>query len=313
MFSETLTKFNLGEDIAVMGESYSYSDFVNDMYDIGRTIQETVNEYCKLMNESAVMSICEGTELTTVDNSASKKAFIDKLKDLWDKIVENAIKAFNNIYNWIIKQVKYHQAFIKMHKDDIMKTNLVYEKGANYDATMKKETKVGKVTIDGETVIKSAARTLVDSIKSYKNILNPSLNIPVLIGDDLKDFITDSGRVDKAKLNAKYKELILGSTEKNTDIDIDDINSHKAALLKGVDKTFEIVKVNQNKITKSNQLRRRVPDNITSEKVDQFKLEMLNEVDSLKEYNKVLLEYCNVNSSILRMFIKKEIDAKKEV
>ena len=271
----------------------TYDTFMTEMLNIENMINEAVNTFNRLVNTEAISTLLEdGGELTT---ELHKNNLLTKLKAAWAKIVELFFQMLDNIYNWIYEQVVLQTKFIDKHKDDIMKTTIVYgkQKGTILDTDGKK--------VKNYTVLVSQPY-----INSYSKILNPDFIEPLMNESDLKKYMNENGKVDTKKIYAYYLSEILGH---RTDIDIDDINKNKDKLIDGVKSRFKDVKDRKAKIISIRKKYQAPPKDISPETVKEFQTLSMAQVESLKAYNKASLEYCKGAASILKTFIK---NSKKE-
>lgn len=271
---------------------YTYNAFMEDMLNIESMINEAVNTFNRLVNTEAISALLEdGGELST---QLHKDTLLTKLKAAWNRIVELFFKMLDTAWNWIYEQVVLQTKFIEKHKDDIMRTTIVYSKQkANIIDNGKKVGKYNKPVSDFY-------------IKTYSKILNPNFIEPFMSESDLKKYIGDNGRVDTAKLYEYYKNEILGT---EISIDIDDINKGKSGLIDGIKSRFNDVKTRKNKIISIRKKYQLPPKELTPEAVKEFQSISMAQVESLKAYNRVTLDYCKASVAILKRFIK---DSSKE-
>lgn len=302
MFTDSLNKYNSGElEVSSINEStYTYENYIDDMYKLGRELQESVNEYCRIINEAAVE---ESVNNNKNDNTELKESFIEKLKNAWHVIVEKTLQMFDKIYDFMYEQLVLHKNFIKKNEDKIMNTNIIYRK--NESPVYECETDPNnKDKIIHQKKLRTGSREIIMDRDSYKNILNPDFILPYLHDtNNMENYIDSDGRIDKEKINNEYKEKILGSKDKSYSITINEINDHKKEMIKNLDVIYNRMKTNRATIRQIINKRKNPPENITPEEVNVFKQSMMNDIDSTKEYNKVLLEYCKEISNILKMYV----------
>lgn len=302
MFTDSLNKYNSGElEVSSINEStYTYENYIDDMYKLGRELQESVNEYCRIINEAAVE---ESVNNNKNDNTELKESFIDKLKNAWHVIVEKTLQMFDKIYDFMYEQLVLHKNFIKKNEDKIMNTNIIYSKKES--SVYECETDPNnKDKIIHQKKLRTGSIEIIMDRDSYKNILNPDFILPYLHdANNMENYIDSDGRIDKEKINNEYKEKILGSKDKSYSITINEINDHKKEMIKNLDVIYNRMKTNRSTIRQIINKRKNPPENLTPEEVNEFKQSMVNDIDSTKEYNKVLLEYCKEISNILKMYV----------
>ena len=206
---------------------------------------------------------------------------------------------FDTIHDWIYEQVVLQTKFINKHREDIMRTTIIYGKQQT------------AIIIDGKEKYKHTVTVSEYYIKSYAKIMNPNFIQPLMSESDLKEYMNDNNRVDTKKLYDYYKDTILGNEK---DVDIDDINSGKAKLIEGIKLRFDNVKSNKSKILDIRKNYKLPSNNLTPEEVKDFQNISMAQIESLKAYNRVILDYCKGATSILKKFIKNsnEKENKKE-
>ena len=131
-FINKLCQMNAGELVVNTESGYSYEEFMEDMLLIETAINNTVNKYCRTINEYAIEKVLnEGANTEPKyddDIKEEKESIIEKLKKLWQRIVDSFFKMVDSIYNWIYERVVLEKRFIEKNKDYIMRTTLVYGK-----------------------------------------------------------------------------------------------------------------------------------------------------------------------------------------
>ena len=271
----------------------SYDTFMTEMLNIEKAINEAVNTFSRLVNTDAISALLEdGGELST---QLHKDTLLTKLKSAWDKIVELFFQMLDTVWNWIYEQVVLQTKYIDKHKDDIMKTTLIYGK-------QKSEV----LDADGKKIAKYNKMVSQSYINTYSKIMNPNFIEPLMSESELKDYINENDRIDSKKIYEYYKNTILGNL---TNVDIDDINKGKSDLINGVKNRFNDVKTRKSKIISIRKKYQNPPKELTPEAVKEFQTISMAQVESLKAYNKVILDYCKGATSILKKFIK---NAEKE-
>ena len=293
-FMEQVATVNECGTIINESNGCSYDTFMTEMLDIENMINEAVNTFNRLVNTDAISALLEdGGKLSTTE--LHKDNLLTKLKAAWNEIVELFFQMLDSIWNWIYEQVVLQTKFIEKHKDDIMKTTIIYSK------------QKATVTDSSGKKIKSFTKEVSDYyINSYSKILNPNFIEPLMSESDLKNYMNENGKVDTKKLYEHYKDTILGNIK---DIDIDDINKEKGNLIKGVKSRFDDVKSKKSEIISIRKKYQIPPKELTPEAVKEFQAISMAQVESLKAYNRVTLDYCKAATSILKKFIK---NAEKE-
>lgn len=264
----------------------TYDAFMNEMRKIKQELYEAVTVFNKETNMEAISSILEGTELST---ELRKDNLVTKLKDFWDRIVNWFFDMLDTIYSWAYEQIVLQTKYIENHKDEIMKTTLVYGKQKTdiLDANKKK--------IASYTLYIS-----VPELESFENILSPKFFEPLITESELKDYIKDN-KVDTQKLYNYYKDEILGNRKS---IDIDIINNKKSELLDGMKSCYEEVKTRKSKIIAIKKRYQNPPKELSAEGVKEFQAISMAQIASLRAYNKVAIEYCKAASTILKKYIR---------
>ena len=293
-FIDQLATVNEYGAVVINETGCSYDTFIDEMLNIENMINEAVNTFNRLVNTDAISALLEDSgEITT---KMHKDTLLTKLKDAWNKIVELFFKMLDTAWNWIYEQVVLQTKFIEKHKDDIMKTTIVYSKQkADIFDNGKKVGKYNKPVSDFY-------------INTYAKILKPNFIEPYMNESDLKKYIGENGRVDTNKLYEYYKDEILGNMK---DIDIDDINKEKSNLINGIKSRFDDVKSRKNKIISIRKKYQIPPKELTPKAVKEFQDISMAQVESLKAYNRVTLDYCKASVAILKKFIKNS-DTKEE-
>jgi len=301
-FINQLVQMNNGEMISVNETSYSYEKFMDDMLLIETSINNLINNYCRIINECAIENILnEDSNLMVQDNTAKeeKEKLLTKLKEWWKRIVDAFFNMLDNIYNWAYEQIVLQKKFIDKHKDDIMRTTIIYGKSSS-------GTVLGK---DGRKIdtAKDAFRAAEPDINTYEKILNPGWMDPMLSKSDLEKYIGEDNKIDGPALYKFYKDKVLGDMK---NIDIDDINKSKSVLIKNIDTVYTEVKHRKSIII--NMQKKDPPRDLTPEEIKEFQVLTMAQVQSLRAYNKVLLDYCKADVAILKKFIKSSDDTNKK-
>lgn len=287
-FIEQVATFNECGTIINGSEGCSYDTFMTEMLNIEKSINEAVNTFNRLVNTDAISALLEdGGELST---QLHKDTLLTKLKSAWNKIVELFFQMLDTAWNWIYEQVVLQTKFIDKHRDDIMKTTLIYGKQ-----------KIEVLDADGKKIAKYNKMVSQSYINTYSKIMNPNFIEPLMSESELKDYINENGRIDNKKLYDHYKDTILGNS---INIDIDDINKGKSDLINGVKNRFNDVKTRKSKIISIRKKYQNPPKELTPEAVKEFQTISMAQVESLKIYNRVTLDYCKGATSILKKFIK---------
>ena len=283
--------------------TYKYSDYMSDMLIVETAINNLINSYSRTIAESALECLIDNnftlteaasTELIQIQNT-EKANVKDKLKQLWRKIVEMFFNMVDSIYTWIYEKLFIQKSFIDKHKDEITENTLIYGK-INVTINDNKGNKVSSKKIP----------VSYTEITSYEKIFNPNMKV-ITDKNELKKYIDEDGSINKESLHKYYQGQILGD---KADIAIEDINKNKNILIKNIENIFDSVK-NKNKRINEFKIQKEMPENATPEQVKEFQSETNAYINSLREYNKVCLEYCSEVSSILRRLIKSP-DKKKE-
>jgi hypothetical protein len=270
----------------------TYDAFMTEMLNIENSINEAVNTFNRLINTDAITALLEDSEMST---EVHKNNLLGKLKSAWAKIVEWFFKMLDTVWNYIYEQVVIQSKFIDKHKDDIMRTTVIYKK-------VKSEI----INSDGSKGDKIEISISEPSMNTYSKLLAPNFIEPFMDKSDLKDYIGENNRVDTNKLYNYYKDTILGTMK---DIDIDDINSGKGKLIEGIKNRYNDVKSRKSQIISIRKKYQIPPKELTPEAVKEFQSLSMAQVESLKAYNRVTLDYCKASVSILKKFIK---NAEKE-
>ena len=266
----------------------TYDEFMTEMLNIENMINEAVNTFNRMVNTEAITALLEdGNELST---QLHKDNLLTKLKAAWASIVEWFFKMLDTVWNYIYEQVVLQTNYIDKHKDEIMKTTIVYGKQT-----------VEVNDVDGKRLSKNTYYVSQHYMNTYSKILNPNFIEPLIDESDLKDYINDDGKINTTKLYEYYKDTILGNS---IEIDIDDINKNKENLIKGVKDRFNNVKSTKSKIISIRKKYQIPPKELSPEAVKRFQAVSMAQVESLKAYNRVTLEYCKGATSILKKFIK---------
>lgn len=288
-FIDQLQNMN-SDGTLVMSEAstYSYAQFMDDMLLIESSINDILNNYYRTINETAIENILneDSTELAVIKKE-EKESTIAKLKAAWEKIVDAFFRMLDSLYNWIYEQVILQKKFIDKHRADIMRTRVIY-----------KNVKSSVLFADGTKIVDFVNTVSEPDIETYEKMLHPEFITPLISKSELDEFTTD-GKVEPKKIYEFYKDTVLGDTRR---IDIEDINSKKKELIDNIDKVYSEVK--KRKAIIINTQKKTPPKDIKPEELREFQLEVMNEVLSLKAYNKVLLDYCKASVSILKKFIK---------
>jgi hypothetical protein len=261
----------------------TYDTFMTEMLNIEKSINEAVNTFNRLVNTDAISTLLEGGETSS---QLHKDTLLTKLKNAWNKIVELFFQMLDNICNWIYEQVVLQTKYIDKHKDEIMKKNLVY--GKENDESYNKD----------EVIMVSNP-----SINSYSKITKPNFIEPLMTKSELDKYMNDSGKIDRVKLYDYYKDIILGEV---TDFGIELVNQHKSDLISGVKDRYNDVKTRKAKIISIRKKYQSPSKDLTPEDVKEFQNISMAQIESLKAYNKVTLDYCKGATSILKKYIKSE-------
>jgi hypothetical protein len=271
----------------------TYDTFMTEMLNIEKSINEAVNTFNRLINTDAISSLLEdGGELSTVHH---KDTLLLKLKAAWNNIVDLFFQMLDTIWNWIYEQLVLQVNYIDKHKEDIMKTTVIYGK---HNAEI--------VDTDGKTINKYTTYINEPYINTYSKILNPNFIEPFMDINELNKYMNDNGRVDTKKIYEYYKDTILGDLN---NIDIDDINDKKADLIKDIKSRFSDVKSRKKEVISIRKKYQIPPKELTPSAVKEFQSISMAQIESLKAYNRVTLDYCKAATSILKKFIK---NSKKE-
>lgn len=290
---------NLSETIDIpRANGYSYDSFMEDMLLIETAVNTISNSYIRVYNETNIENLLENNLLIEKkDNDSNKVSVIEKLKILWKEIVDKFFKFIDNIYNSLYEQIILHKSFIEKHKDEIMKTDLIYKN------------KLTTISVEGKEMYGKVPIAYHD-VRLYKNFLNPNFITPLLTSKSLEKFMGENNRIDKTKLFEFYMKEILGSSEKDTDIDIDKINAKKGDLIKSLGDVYKNVIKYRKTIIDFNK--KEPPADITPEDLKKFQNTILAETQSIQVYNKVLILYCKEVSKLLRSYIKSsKLDSKE--
>ena len=290
---------NLNETIDIpIANGYSYDSFMEDMLLIETAVNTISNSYIRVYNETNIENLLENNSLIEKkDDDSNKVSVIEKLKILWKEIVDKFFKFIDNIYNSLYEQIVLHKSFIEKHKDEIMKTDLIYKN------------KLTTISVEGKNMY-GKVPIAYHNIRLYKNFLNPNFITPLLTSKSLEKFMGENNRIDKTKLFDFYMKEILGSSEKDTDIDIDKINAKKGDLIKSLGDVYKNVIKYRKTIIDFNK--KEPPADITPEDLKKFQNTILAETQSIQVYNKVLILYCKEVSKLLRSYIKSsKLDSKE--
>lgn len=290
---------NLSETIDIpRANGYSYDSFMEDMLLIETAVNTISNSYIRVYNETNIENLLENNSLIEKkDDDSNKVSVIEKLKILWKEIVDKFFKFIDNIYNSLYEQIVLHKSFIEKHKDEIMKTDLIYKN------------KLTTISVEGKNMYGKVPIAYHD-VRLYKNFLNPNFITPLLTSKSLEKFMGENNRIDKTKLFDFYMKEILGSSEKDTDIDIDKINAKKGDLIKSLGDVYKNVIKYRKTIIDFNK--KEPPADITPEDLKKFQNTILAETQSIQVYNKVLILYCKEVSKLLRSYIKSsKLDSKE--
>ena len=265
----------------------TYDAFMSEMLDIENMINEAVNTFNRLVNTDAITALLEdGGEVST---QVHKDNLLSNLKTLWTRIVEAFFKFLDKVWDYIYEQVVLQTKFIEKHKDEIMKTTMIYKKTKS------------TVSENGKKISSFNMPVSEPDIRTYSNILKPNFIEPIMSNSELEKYMGDNDRVDGKKLYEYYKDEILGNLK---NIDIDGINAGKANLIKGVKDRYNDVKTRKAKIISIRKKYQIPPKELTPEAVKEFQAFSMAQIESLKAYNKVTLDYCKEATSILKKFIK---------
>lgn len=290
---------NLSETIDIpRANGYSYDSFMEDMLLIETAVNTISNSYIRVYNETNIENLLENNSLIEKkDDDSNKVSVIEKLKILWKEIVDKFFKFIDNIYNSLYEQIVLHKSFIEKHKDEIMKTDLIYKN------------KLTTISVEGKNMYGKVPIAYHD-VRLYKNFLNPNFITPLLTSKSLEKFMGENNRIDKTKLFDFYMNEILGSSEKDTNIDIDKINAKKEDLIKSLGDVYKNVIKYRKTIIDFNK--KEPPTDITPEDLKKFQNTILAETQSIQVYNKVLILYCKEVSKLLRSYIKSsKLDSKE--
>ena len=269
----------------------TYDQFMDAMLNIQTHLHEAINIYARVVNEDAIASLLEdGSNVPVVTSEVEKEKLSEKLKKMWKSVIDWFFRMIDGIYDAIYEQLVLHTKNIEKHKDDIMKTTIVYEKS-------KQDIR------DGDKVLNSYTTTIgVYEVEGYSKLIKPNFSAPYIDMSDLKKFM-DGDKVDTNKLYEHYLEDCLGDKKK---IDIDDINSAKMSMLDGMKSRYDELKKRKQIIIRMNTQRQNPPKDLKPEELKEMQTEVMAQVQSLRAYNKVIIEYCKTVSKILRMFIQKQ-------
>lgn len=301
MFADTMNKFVNNqlddfEEYTTNNETCSYSEFVDEIYSIHQELMECYNEYCRDVNTAAVLCEASDTKILDADGKVineydSKQEkdlkFSEKVKGFIDRIIEMVKKSINDLCNWVKEKVEYHRRWLSHNKDKISKLDIKYDKSSSSES----------------------------SFKTYKNILNPDIECLLDIAE-VKEFKSSNDtRVNKEDLHKYYANKILGSTEKDTDIDIDKLSSSTIDLMNSIDYgTVIIRKARRQQQTWTNVARNsRVLDKfVKDESFSELRYDALNTVDNIREYIKVMFELMNASVAALKFLLSCGKDKKEE-